>query len=123
MIKLFNSTTKFKSREFGYKPRFYDADKEALERRIKGRQNANNNKGDLTKMRLRQEFGSYKSSDAKLRKGGFVSSPSFRLLLIIILLSIASYFVLDNLLPQLMEYWFPLESQEYEFLEEYNEAY
>lgn len=121
MIKLFNSTTKFKSREFGYKPRFYDADKEALERRIKNRENAkNNSKGDLTKMRLRQEFGNYKSSDAKLRKGGFIGSSSFRLLLIIILLSIASYFVLDNLLPQLMEYWFPLEHQEYEFLEEYN---
>lgn len=119
MIKLFNSTTKFKSREFGYKPRYYDADKEALERRVKNRE-ASNNTGDLTKMRLRAEFGNYKSADAKHQRGGFVSSSSFRLLLIVILLSIASYFVLDNLLPQLMEYWFPLESQQYEFLEEYN---
>ncbi|BDS09629.1 hypothetical protein [Aureispira anguillae] len=118
MIKLFNSTTKFQPREFGYKPRYYDADKEALERRIKGREEANA-KGALTKMRLRQEFGNYKSSDGTHRKGSFVTSSSFRLLLIIILLSMASYIVLDSLLPQLLEYWFPLEHQEYELLEKY----
>mgnify|MGYP000037857668 CR=1 FL=1 len=119
MLKLFNSTTKFKSREFGYKPRFYDADKEALERRKKGRANQNE-KGDLTKMRIRQEFGNYKYADSKQKSKGFTSSSSFRLLLIIVFLSIGSYFVLDNLLPKLMKNWFPLESQEYELLEEYN---
>lgn len=117
MIKLFNSTTKFKAREFGYKPRFYDVDKEALERRIKARSNANS--GELTKMRIRQEFGNYKYSDVKSKRGGIIGSSSFRLLLIIVLLSIVSYFVLENVLPQLLEYWFPLETQEYELLEEY----
>ena len=119
MLKLFNSTTKFKSREFGYKPRFYDADKEALERRIKGRANQNAT-GDLTKMRIRQEFGNYKYEDNKHKSKGLTSSSSFRLLLIIVFLSIGSYFVLDNLLPKLMKSWFPLESQEYELLEEYD---
>jgi len=117
MLKLFNSTTKFQSREFGYKPRFYDADKEALERRMRGRTNQNTS-GDLTKMRIRQEFGNYKSADSKNK--GLTNSSSFRLLLIIIFLSVGSYFVLDNLLPKLMKNWFPLESQEYELLEEYH---
>jgi hypothetical protein len=119
MLKLFNSTTKFKSREFGYKPRFYDADKEALERRKNGRKNQNST-GELTKLRIRQEFGNYKYADSKTKSKGLTSSSSFRLLLIIIFLSIGSYFVLDNLLPKLMKNWFPLESQEYELLEEYN---
>lgn len=119
MLKLFNSTTKFKSREFGYKPRFYDADKEALERRINSKKNQPTT-GDLTKMRIRQEFGNYKSVENKHKNKGLTSSSSFRLLLIIIFLSIGSYFVLDNLLPKLMKNWFPLESQEYELLEEYN---
>jgi|VirMetMinimDraft_7_1064189.scaffolds.fasta_scaffold307170_1 hypothetical protein len=119
MLKLFNSTTKFKSREFGYKPRFYDADKEALERRKKGRKNQNAS-GELTKLRIRQEFGNYKYADSKTKSKGLTSSSSFRLLLIIIFLSVGSYFVLDNLLPKLMKSWFPLESQEYELLEEYD---
>lgn len=119
MLKLFNSTTKFKPREFGYKPRFYDADKEALERRIKNRKDQNA-KGDLTKMRIRQEFGNYKYTDSKHKRKSLTSSSSFRLLLIIVVLSVASYFVLDSLLPKLMKQWFPLESQEYELLEEYN---
>jgi hypothetical protein len=119
MLNLFNSTTKFKSREFGYKPRFYDSDKEAFERRVRGKANENAT-GDLTKMRIRQEFGNYKYVDSKHKSKGLTSSSSFRLLLIIVFLSVGSYFVLDNLLPKLMKNWFPLESQEYELLEEYN---
>ena len=120
MMKIF-STTKFKPREFGYKPRFYDPDKEELERRIKSRK-LTNDKGDLTKSRLRKEFSGYRSADAKHSKNNsFLTSSSFRLILIVVFLMIASYFVLDNLLPQFMEYLYPGENEGYELLEEYDE--
>jgi len=116
----FFSTTKFKPREFNYKPRFYDADKEELDRRIKIR-GMSNNKGDITKSRLRKEFGNLKSGQATQKS--LLGASSFRLVLIIIALSIASYFVLDNWLPKLMNNWFPEEDTEsYEFLEEYDEG-
>ena len=117
MFKFFN-TTKFKPREFGYKPRFYDAEKEEFELRIKNKESGNL-KGELTKSRLHKEFGNLKSGNDKKKGRGF-SSSSFRLVLIIIILGIASYLVLDNLLPKLMESWFPEENQQYEFLEEYD---
>ena len=116
MFKFFN-TTNFKAREFGYKPRFYDPEKEAFESRIKDRE-SNNLKGEQTKSRLHKEFGNLKSGNHTKQNSG-LSSSSFRLFLIIIILGISSYFVLDNLLPKLMENWFPEENQQYEFLEEY----
>ncbi|MDC0230534.1 hypothetical protein OAK19_01075 [Aureispira] len=117
MFKFFN-TTKFKPREFGYKPRFYDAEKEEFESRIKNRE-TNNQKGELTKSRLHKEFGNLKSGN-QTKKGKVLPSSSFRLFLIIIILGIASYLVLDKLLPKLMENWFPEENEQYEFLEEYD---
>jgi hypothetical protein len=116
MLKLFSST-RFKAREFGYKPRFYDADKEALEKRIKGRQRREQD-GERVKYRLRQEFDNYKTADNKRK--GVNNTSSIRLLLIIIILGVSSYIVLDNLLPKLMDSWFPEQNQGYEFLEEYD---
>ena len=120
MFKFF-STTKFKPRQFGYKPRFYDEEQEKMERRAKIR-NAKMSKAEQTKSRLRREFGNYKSAEGKGKRGSLISSSSFRLLIIILLLSFASYFVLDNLLPKLMKNWFPEEDTEsYEMLDEYYE--
>jgi|GEM_PF-463749 len=116
MLKLFR-TSNIKPRQFEYKPRYYDADKEALERRIKAK--ANNDNGEMVKMRLRREFGSYRAADSKHTSSNFINSSSFRLLLIVCFLLIASYFVLDNLLPQFLDYLFP-ENQKIEMLEEYD---
>ena len=116
MFKFF-STTKFKPRQFAYKPRFYDEEQEKMERRAKVR-NAKMSKAEQTKSRLRREFGNYKSTEGK--RGGLISSSSFRLIIIILVLSFASYFVLDNLLPKLIKSWFPEEDPEsYEMLDEY----
>ena len=113
MLKFFG-TKRIKPKSFDYKPRFYDPDKEALEARLKRK--ANNQKGALTKMRLRREFEHYKSDTGSRKKGSFLSSSSFRLIVLVVLLSIISYKVLEEMLPQLMQHWFPMEHQEYEIL-------
>lgn len=113
MLKFFSSN-RFKSREFGYKPRFYDPDKEALEKRIKIRQ-AKVNDHEMRKMRLRQEFSYLKHQEASKK----VKTSSLRLLVIIIILGAASYLVLDRLLPDLLESWFGTP-ESYEMLDEYD---
>ncbi|MCH2023309.1 MAG: hypothetical protein MK207_12605 [Saprospiraceae bacterium] len=119
MFKFFN-TTKFKPREFGYKPRFYDPEKEEFESRIKNRAK-NNLKGEQTKSRIHREFNNLKSGNES-KKGKGLTSSSLRLFFIIIILAIASYFVLDNLLPKLIQNWFPEQNEQYEFLEEYENS-
>lgn len=101
---------KRKPKEFAYKPRFYDPEKEALQERIKNRLESDD--FELVKMRIRREF----SSNRRKKPGLFAPSSSFRIILIIMLLLVFSYIVLENLLPQLMESWFPeLEEKEVEF--------
>lgn len=116
MLKLFR-TSNLKPRQFEYKPRYYDPEKEALERKMKAR--ANDNSAEMTKLRLRREFGSYRAGTTTKHSSSFVSSSSFRLLLIVCFLLIASYFVLESLLPQFLAYLYP-ENQGIEMLEEYD---
>ena len=106
MLKFF-STKRYKNRTFNYIPRYYDPEREALLNKLKARGNDNVD-GEMTKLRLRQEFATYKSnSEDSVRKKGLLSSSSLRLLVIIIILSAASYIILDNLLPKMMKSWFP----------------
>ena len=100
----------FKNRTFSYRPRFYDADREELELRKKRK--LDNDTGELTKLRLRQEFSYYKSSDGKRKSSDFSSSSSFRLIIIIAILSLGSYYILATWLPDMMEFWFPEEQHE-----------
>lgn len=113
-MKLFENKN-FKPRTFNYRPRFYDADREALE--LRKRRKVNNEAGDLTKMRLKREFSYYKSSDGSRKKGSFISSSSFRLIIIIAILSLGSYYILVTWLPDMMEFWFP--EVQHEVLDEY----
>ena len=130
MLRLFK-TFQQPGREFGYKPRFYDAEREALENRIKARENRGLNQGESTRLRLRQEFGKYKRGSGDQGGYGGVSArlqtgSTLRLLVIIVLLSWASYVVLETWLPDLLRLWFPLEydptvpTQEYDTFEDFN---
>lgn len=118
MIKLFN-TIKREPKEFGYKPLFYDAEKEELEARIRARENRDMTSTEAMKFRMRQEFGRQRRSQTVKQKS-YSKSSSFRLLLIIIALSAISYIVIEQWLPDLMRVWFPLENQEYDLLEPYD---
>jgi hypothetical protein len=118
MIKLFN-TVKRESREFGYKPLFYDADQEELEARIKARENREVTSTESMKHRMRSEFGRQRRSQVMEQKN-YSKRSSLRLLLIIIALSVLSYIVLERWLPDLIHAWFPLEHQEYELLDPYD---
>ena len=118
MFRLFNLKTK--KREFGYHPRYYDADKEALEKRIRAREN-NNNDGALTKARLKREFGTMRGGTGRKIDGNFMQSSSFvRLIAIIAILCIISYLVLDYWLPEFMKMLFPQEYMQQEILEPYD---
>ncbi len=123
MFRLFK-TLHQESREFGYKPRYYDAEKEALEERIRRRQNRGLTNAEETRLRLRQEFSHYKRGSGQAGGYGGVSSrlktgSTIRLLIIIGVLCWLSYIVLENWLPEFLEYLAPVEPEEYEILEEY----
>jgi len=116
MLRIFNIVNR-KKREFGYKPRYYDADKDQfqkhVERRVKG-----NNKGYVTKSNIRKQFTQHKNQKASaknfLRSGGF-----YRLITIIIVLLLVSYVVLNTFLPRFMQSLFPEEYKQYEVLDRY----
>jgi hypothetical protein len=114
MFKLFN--LKHETREFGYKPLIYDEEQEEFEARVRARQNRDVTSTEAMKFRMRQEFGrNRRVQTTKQRQASRRSS--FRLLLLIIALSAMSYLVIDQLLPDLLEFWFPMEYQEYEVLD------
>lgn len=119
MIKLFN-TIKREPKVFGYKPLYYDADQEELEKRIQARKEQGVSAGDAMKFRMRQDFNRHKRGQVAQQRS-YSKRSSFRLLLIIIALSIMSYFVLERWLPDLMQAWFPLENQEYELLDPFED--
>lgn len=124
MLKLFK-TIQQPQREFGYKPRYYDAEREALEKRIRARENRGLSDSESARLRLSQEFGRYKRGGGDAGGYGGVSSrmqtgSTLRLLFIIIILSAASYVVLETWLPDMMKMWFPTEFEEVETLEEWD---
>lgn len=124
MLRLFK-TIQQDPREFGYKPRYYDAEREALEKRILLRQNRGLNDSEETRLRLRQEFSNYKRGSGQAGGYGGVSArlktgSTIRLIIIIGLLCWLSYIVLEIWLPDFLEYLAPVEPEEYDLLEEYD---
>ncbi len=120
MFQLFN--LKVKKREFGYQPRYYDADKEEFDRRVNARKNENKS-GELSKMRIKKEFGYMRhGSNTSFTGTSFLRSASFyRLIIIIVVLLLVSSFVLNTWLPKFMDMLFPLEQQQYELLDKYED--
>lgn len=125
MLRLFK-TLQQESKEFGYKPRYYDAEREALEKRVRLRQNRGLNDAEETRLRLRQEFSNYKRGGGQAGGYGGVSArlktgSTIRLLIIIGVLCWVSYIVLEQWLPGFMRYLEPVEPPQHELLEEYDD--
>lgn len=125
MLRLFK-TLQQESKEFGYKPRYYYAEREALEKRVRLRQNRGLNDAEETRLRLRQEFSNYKRGGGQAGGYGGVSArlktgSTIRLLIIIGVLCWVSYIVLEQWLPGFMRYLEPVEPPQHELLEEYDD--
>lgn len=106
MLNIFKN--KHQNREFTYKPRFYDPDKEALRERIALRERVTKaqENAELSKIRISQQFEEYRRTRKK-SMGLWKNSSTLRIFLILgILLSLA-YLALDRWMPALMHFWFP----------------
>ena len=95
-----------KHRSFGYIPRYYDPEKEELDRRFKHYRKPDGNVGvddtELSKERIRGSFrrNSRASSEAiKIAK----RRSNMRLLMIIATLLLITYYFINNYLPKIVE--------------------
>ena len=86
-------------KEFGFKPRYYDPDKEDLEKRLEKYKKADNNNDDANVEHLKERirFGMhnklYGNADIKKKE---VRNSNLRLLYIIIVLIIITYAILQS---------------------------
>ena len=85
MLKMFGGP-KTKKREFGYQPRYYNAEKEERERRIKRAELKKEIDGELTKSRLSSEFRAMREQGNSQKHKNIMRSSTFRLLIIFIAL-------------------------------------
>ena len=97
-------------REFGYRPRFYDPDKERRE----ARRNKINQSTEGSKDRLRFRFDEMRSSTRG--SNSFRSSSTFRLAIILVALLVLTYLGLLYWIPSFMESVFPETKETYEIL-------
>jgi hypothetical protein len=117
MFKIFN--LKVKKREFGYKPRYYDEDKEELSERIRTRLEENKD-GAGTKSRIRKEF-SHLRHQPKVGKKSAGAAPFYRLVIILVALILLTSFILNQWLPKLMTALFPEQQEQYEVLDRFED--
>lgn len=117
MFKIFN--LKVKKREFGYKPRYYDADQEELSARVRARIESNEN-GAGTKSRIRQEFSHLKHQPRGGKKSAN-AAPFYRLVIILVALILLTSFIINQWLPKLMTALFPEEYERYEVLDKFED--
>ena len=108
MFNLFNRLNS--KREFGYRPRYYDPDKERREARKKRIENRTEGSSDRLKYRFDEMRSSTRGSS------GFRSSSTFRLAIILIALLILTYMGLLYWIPSFMESVFPETKETYEIL-------
>ena len=108
MFNLFNKLNS--NREFGYRPRYYDPDKERRE----ARRNRIEQKTEGSQERLKFRFDEMRSSTRG--SSGFRSSSTFRLALILVALLILTYMGLLYWIPSFMDSVFPETKETYEIL-------
>ena len=93
-----------KARQFKYKPRYYDEEKEEREARLKARRDKAQDP-EATKSRISQTFRSKRNErNTAAKKSAF--RTNLLLMSIIIILCWFVYVFLQNHLPTLMESWF-----------------
>ncbi|MCP4438124.1 MAG: hypothetical protein GY810_04200 [Aureispira sp.] len=105
MLKIFGGP-KHQKREFGYQPRYYNSEKEEMERRIKRAELKEKIDADLTKSRLSSEFKTMRERGNTQKHKNIMHSSTLRLLIIFMVLCGIAYFVLNQFLPSFMAYLF-----------------
>lgn len=108
-------------REFGYKPRYYDAEREALQQKIR---NHEDGKRELTpqeelemrKSRIGGAFASYRSSGRYNKSGGW--SAQMRRTVTLLVLFGALFWAANKYLPNLLEYLQKGEQEDTEQVDE-----
>jgi len=103
MIKFFKFS-KPKKREFGYQPRYYNQEEEQRRSRLK-RRGEHDNDGEITKLRIRDQFKDYREQRRTPR--GLWNGSTIRLAAIFALLILVASYGLKEWLPALMNYIFP----------------
>lgn len=103
---------KHQPREFTYKPRFYNPEKEALRERVERReriressQQPDAEQFDGNKNRIANHFEEYRRTRRSSKS--ILGNSTLRLVVIFVILLYFAYTVLDRWLPALMQYWFP----------------
>lgn len=91
--------TKHQPREFNYKPRFYDPDREALQARIEQREGGG--------YQVARHFDDYRRR--RRQPKSLVGGSTLRIVLIFAALILLAYATLEFWLPRLMNFWFPGE--------------
>jgi hypothetical protein len=94
-------------REFNYKPRFFDPDKEALQQKIKQHEDSKREltpaeEKQLRKARISQSFSNYRSGERYVHGTGW-NSP-IRRTLTILALFVALFWLANAYLPSFLEY-------------------
>jgi len=100
---------KHESRTFNYKPRFYDAEKQELQHRIKAAENLNQHEAanrETAKTRIKTELRRARTSSRRGYKGLWKGS-TFRMLLILVGLITLLLYALNQWLPSLLKLWYP----------------
>jgi len=92
-------------RGFNYQPRYYDAEKEAREERVRERKADANTDSEATKARIARSFREKRGGQSKALKSAALRSNMI-LIAIVIALCFFMYIFLQNHLPTLVESWF-----------------
>lgn len=100
---IFKFTKVPKPKPFGYKPRFYDPEKEERDNRIARAQRIRGDGPEGVKTRLKGSFRRNFNTEAAGRKEQMRRS-NFRLILIIAVLVLLTYFILNSNLPGLTKW-------------------
>lgn len=105
MFSLFSKRKNIKPKAFGYKPRYYDEEKEEREARIRERRADASTNPDAAKARIARTFREKRGGQNQALKGAAMRSNMI-LLAIVIALCAFIYIFLQNHLPTLVESWF-----------------
>jgi hypothetical protein len=89
--------SRVKPKMFGYKPRYYDADKEELLERVKKYQATDDESMDVDKLKNRIRSGlRMKFSGESTERTNYEKQSNIRLIIIITALALASYVIMSS---------------------------
>lgn len=94
---------KHEPRKFNYKPRYYNAEKESMQNKLKL---AEGDRGEAAKARIRESLERSRTVTRRQFKTNW-GGGSIKLILIIAVILYVAYMVLHSWLPGLLNIWFP----------------